>query len=132
MEVRAARQGRATVSPLYEGRCSHPQLKAQVGSIRRYATNRRDVVQHGSSSMRLVSCARSDSKAAQLQQEGDLVTFEAIVLVVKRSYLSVVVDVEHADALDDIGAGARSTRVSNTAAYVFGLHGRRVSRNSCA
>jgi len=54
-----------------------------------------------------VSCARSDSKAAQLQQEGDLVTFEAIVLVAKRSYLSVVVDVEHADALDDIGAGAR-------------------------
>ncbi len=57
--------------------------------------------------MRLASCARSDRKAAQLQQEGDLVTLEAIVLVVKRTYLSVVVDVEHADALDDIGAGAR-------------------------
>ena len=56
--------------------------------------------------MRLASCARSDLTAAQLQQEGDLVTFEAIVLVVKRSYLSVVVDVEHADTLDDIGAGA--------------------------
>ena len=55
--------------------------------------------------MRLASYARSDKMAAQLQQEG-VVTFEAIILEVKRYHLSVVVDVEHADALDDIGAGA--------------------------
>ena len=51
--------------------------------------------------------ACSAKEGSQLQQHGDLVTFEGIILEVKRTHLSVVVDAEHADALDDLGAGAR-------------------------
>ena len=77
--------------------------------------------------MSLAPCARSDGAAAQLQQEGDLVTFEAIVLEVKRSYVSVVVDVEHADTLDDIGAGA-AVRVTRHGSVCFRRVWRRVQK----
>ena len=51
--------------------------------------------------------ARSTKEDSPLQQDGELVTFEGIVLEARRSHLSVVIDTEHADALDDMRAGAR-------------------------
>ena len=56
----------------------------------------------------VVSFFACSAKEVSVQhQHGDLVTFEAIMLDVNRSHLSVVFDAEHADALDDLGAGAR-------------------------
>ena len=43
---------------------------------------------------------------SQTKSDGDLITFEGILLAARRSHVSIVIDAEHADSMDDIRPGA--------------------------
>ena len=46
------------------------------------------------------------NSASQAPQDGGLVAFEGTLLEVRRSHVTAVIDAEHADDMDDTGAGA--------------------------